>query len=346
MPRACFKGTGVIDGPRCYKPVARHRTPAVISALRMGKSDQINPGSSPAMEPQPTVGAAMPEGGEPLAAARPASPAAAAPTSGAALGAGSNPCGKASRRRSQACCARSRAAWGRFWLRSQWRGAGDHGSGRFWGLTLGSIGVVYGDIGTSPLYAFREALIAASGAHGTGTDHIGAVPREIVLGVLSLIVWALILVVTIKYVLILLRADNNGEGGTLSLMALAQRVLGRGRGPIVMLGVIGASMFYGDSVITPAISVLSAVEGLKLVAPALERYVMPDHGPDPRHSLRRPEPRHRQGRHVLRAGHGGVVLPAGGRRHRPRLRRSGRRVGPESGLRRRLPASSTSSSGS
>nr|WP_307730347.1 KUP/HAK/KT family potassium transporter [Alsobacter ponti] len=142
-------------------------------------------------------------------------------------------------------------------------------------MTLGSIGVVYGDIGTSPLYAFREALIAASGAHGHASDHIGVVPREIVLGVLSLIVWALVLVVTIKYVLILLRADNNGEGGTLSLMALAQRVLGRGRGYIVMFGVVGASMFYGDSVITPAISVLSAVEGLKLVTPGMEPYVIP-----------------------------------------------------------------------
>ena len=90
---------------------------------------------------------------------------------------------------------------------------------RFWTLTLGSIGVVYGDIGTSPLYAFREAIVAASAG--------GEVTREAVLGVLSLIFWALIIVVTLKYVLILLRADNNGEGGTLTLMALAQRALGR-----------------------------------------------------------------------------------------------------------------------
>ena len=89
----------------------------------------------------------------------------------------------------------------------------------FWALTLGSIGVVYGDIGTSPLYAFREAVAAAAAG--------GAVTREAVLGVLSLIFWALIVVVTLKYVLILLRADNNGEGGTLTLMALAQRALGR-----------------------------------------------------------------------------------------------------------------------
>jgi len=136
-----------------------------------------------------------------------------------------------------------------------------------WALALGSVGVVYGDIGTSPLYAFREAVIAAE-AHGPIT-------REIVLGSLSLILWALIVVVTIKYVLVLLRADNNGEGGTLSLTALATRALGRRTPLVFLLGVIGASMFLGDSVITPAISVLSAVEGLKLVTPAFEHYVLP-----------------------------------------------------------------------
>jgi KUP system potassium uptake protein len=137
----------------------------------------------------------------------------------------------------------------------------------FWALTLGSIGVVFGDIGTSPLYAFREAVGAA--AQGQ------PVTRAIVLGVLSLILWALFIVVTAKYVLLLLRADNNGEGGTLSLMALGQRAFGRRSWPLLTLGVIGASMFIGDSMITPAISVLSAVEGLKLAAPALEHYVVP-----------------------------------------------------------------------
>src|SRR5262245_23111396 len=126
----------------------------------------------------------------------------------------------------------------------------------FWALTIGSIGVVYGDIGTSPLYAFREAVTAAVG-------HDGAATREAVLGVLSLILWALIVTVTLKYVLILLRADNKGEGGTLSLTALATRALGRRTAFVFIVGVIGASMFLGDSVITPAISVLSAVEGLK-----------------------------------------------------------------------------------
>ena len=108
----------------------------------------------------------------------------------------------------------------------------------FWALTLGSVGVVYGDIGTSPLYAFREAAMAASNEQG--------VTSAIVLGVLSLIVWALIVTVTLKYVLLLLRADNNGEGGTLSLMALATRALGRRTPFILILGIIGAAMFLGD----------------------------------------------------------------------------------------------------
>jgi len=138
----------------------------------------------------------------------------------------------------------------------------------FWTLTLGSIGVVYGDIGTSPLYAMREAVVAAVGAGN-------AAPEPVVLGILSLIIWALILIVTVKYVLILLRADNHGEGGTLALMALARRALG-GRGTVVvLLGIISAALFYGDAMITPALSVLSAVEGLKVATPAFEPYVLP-----------------------------------------------------------------------
>jgi KUP system potassium uptake protein len=135
-------------------------------------------------------------------------------------------------------------------------------------LTLGSIGVVYGDIGTSPLYALREAVIAASGPGG-------AVTTQAVFGVLSLILWALIIVVTLKYVLVLLRADNNGEGGTLALMALALRGVTQGAGAIVLLGIISGALFYGDAVITPALSVLSAIEGIKLVTAALEPYVVP-----------------------------------------------------------------------
>jgi KUP system potassium uptake protein len=140
----------------------------------------------------------------------------------------------------------------------------------FWPLTLGCMGVVYGDIGTSPLYAFRVALEAAGGSQGNSS-------RGTVLGVLSLILWALILVVTAKYVLILLRADNKGEGGTLSLMALAQRALHSHRAQFVvlLLGMIAASLFYGDALLTPAISVLSAVEGLEVAAPQLKTYVVP-----------------------------------------------------------------------
>jgi KUP system potassium uptake protein len=131
--------------------------------------------------------------------------------------------------------------------------------GAFWLSALGSVGVVFGDIGTSPLYAFRLALQQAAG---------DGVRPEAVMGVVSLALWALILVVTVKYVIFLMRADNKGEGGVLSLMALAQRALGRRTMALFIFGVIGAALFYGDSVITPAISVLSAMEGLKTV-PAL-----------------------------------------------------------------------------
>jgi KUP system potassium uptake protein len=142
-----------------------------------------------------------------------------------------------------------------------------HSGGSFWALTLGSVGVVYGDIGTSPLYAFKVAAKAAAES--------GQVTRDTVLGVLSMILWSLIVVVTLKYVVVLLRADNNGEGGTLSLTALATRALGQRTWLVLLLGIVGAAMFIGDSMITPAISVLSAVEGLSLVTPAVEHYVMP-----------------------------------------------------------------------
>ncbi|MGX8013263.1 potassium transporter Kup [Mesorhizobium sp. ORM8.1] len=132
-------------------------------------------------------------------------------------------------------------------------------------LMLGALGVVYGDIGTSPIYAFREAL------HASG----GVVARNDVLGVLSLIVWALTIIVTIKYVAFVLRADNKGEGGTLSLMALARSAYPPGSKLILVIGLCGAALFFGDSIITPAISVLSAVEGLEVVTPALDAYVVP-----------------------------------------------------------------------
>jgi KUP system potassium uptake protein len=133
-------------------------------------------------------------------------------------------------------------------------------------LALGSVGVVYGDIGTSPLYAFREALkpIAADG-----------VTRIEVIGLISLMIWALTIIVTLKYVLFLLRADNGGEGGTLSLLALLTRSGASQRSVLMFLGLIGAALFLGDAMITPALSVLSAVEGLKLIAPDMESWVLP-----------------------------------------------------------------------
>ncbi|MFN3521316.1 MAG: potassium transporter Kup [Phenylobacterium sp.] len=135
----------------------------------------------------------------------------------------------------------------------------------FWALALGSVGVVFGDIGTSPLYAMREAL-----AHSRS----GGTSELAVLGVVSLVIWALILIVTIKYVVFLMRADNKGEGGTLALMALAQRALGQRSTIVFFLGVFGAALFYGDGIITPAVSVLSAIEGLK-DAPVLGRSLAP-----------------------------------------------------------------------
>ncbi len=141
-----------------------------------------------------------------------------------------------------------------------------HSGGSAWTLTLGSVGVVYGDIGTSPLYALRESL-----AH---TRAPGLAEQDVI-GIVSLLLWALFLTVTLKYVLFLMRADNNGEGGTLALMALARTTGGKFSAPVFFLGIVGASLFSGDAIITPAISVLSAVEGLKLVTPLFEPYILP-----------------------------------------------------------------------
>src|SRR6201996_3127018 len=143
-----------------------------------------------------------------------------------------------------------------------------HSTASLKALLIGSIGVVYGDIGTSPLYALREAVVAASGPSGVA-DPVA------VLGVVSLILWALIVVVTMKYVVVLLRADNHGEGGTLALMALAQRAVTRGVATITLLGIVSGALFYGDAVITPALSVLSAIEGIKLVTSTFDPYVVP-----------------------------------------------------------------------
>ena len=143
------------------------------------------------------------------------------------------------------------------------------GEGRrnLWPLVVGSVGVVFGDIGTSPLYAFKESITAAM--------HRGLTAADATLGVLSLIFWSMTIVVTVKYVQLLLRADNKGEGGMFALMALGQSVARRSAPLLGALGIAGASFFYGDAVITPAISVLSAVEGLKLIAPPFEKAVIP-----------------------------------------------------------------------
>ncbi len=136
------------------------------------------------------------------------------------------------------------------------------------GATLGAIGVVYGDIGTSPLYALREATIAAG-----GTSDVNAM-----LGVLSLIFWSLLIVITLKYIVLILRMDNDGEGGVLSLVALVQQKLdpaGKATKTLVLLAVLGTAFFYCDALITPAISVLGAVEGLTIIDPAMQRFVVP-----------------------------------------------------------------------
>jgi len=136
-----------------------------------------------------------------------------------------------------------------------------------YGLMIGALGVVYGDIGTSPLYTVRQCF-----------DDVGEVRAESVLGVLSLVAWALFIVVTLKYVIVIMRADNRGEGGILALTALALRSANRGSRRaawIITAGMIGAALFYGDGVITPAISVLSAVEGIKVATPMFEPYILP-----------------------------------------------------------------------
>jgi KUP system potassium uptake protein len=142
-------------------------------------------------------------------------------------------------------------------------------AGSPWFLALTALGVVFGDIGTSPLYAFQVAL--------SGLGHPAPTAAE-VLGIVSLILWALVIMVSLKYVVFILRADNDGEGGILALLSLvaADAVADGARLPLlVLLGVVGASLLYGDGVITPAISVLSAMEGLKLVAPGFETFILP-----------------------------------------------------------------------
>lgn len=140
-----------------------------------------------------------------------------------------------------------------------------------WLLIIGAIGVVFGDIGTSPLYALKVAVEASEGTQAGNLE-------PAVFGVLSLITWALLIVVTLKYVMIIMRADNHGEGGVFALTALVNKHMGgdgAGKWVAIIAGALGAALFLGDSMITPAISVLSAVEGLKIIAPSLDQYVIP-----------------------------------------------------------------------
>src|SRR3954464_9872963 len=144
-----------------------------------------------------------------------------------------------------------------------------HAKGSLTKLAIGAVGIVFGDIGTSPIYAFRETF---AGHHQLRVDQLH------IYGVLSLIFWSMMIIVTLKYVTIIMRADNKGEGGSLALLALINRTLSgkkRWTGGIVMLGVFATALFYGDSMITPAISVLSAVEGLTTVNAGLAPFVIP-----------------------------------------------------------------------
>ncbi len=150
-------------------------------------------------------------------------------------------------------------------------GSADRGhghSGSKTALAVGAIGIVFGDIGTSPLYAFRETF---AGHHSIEADQLH------IYGVLSLVFWSMMLVVTFKYVMTIMKADNKGEGGSLALLALISRSSGGARWtwPIVLLGVFATALFYGDSMITPAMSVLSATEGLQYVSRGFEPYIVP-----------------------------------------------------------------------
>src|SRR3978361_856685 len=150
--------------------------------------------------------------------------------------------------------------------------AASHSSALPLTATIGALGVVYGDIGTSPLYALKEAAAKAATHHG------GHLTPEAILGVVSLILWALILIISLKYALLILRADNRGEGGIVALLALLSArnaKPGTWRAQLLVVGLIGAALLYGDGAFSPAISVLSAIEGLKVDAPSLAPAVVP-----------------------------------------------------------------------
>ena len=180
-----------------------------------------------------------------------------------------------------------------------------HGKHGVLGLAIGAVGVVYGDIGTSPLYAMKESF---------GGTHNSPVIHDNVVGVLSLMSWSLILIVTLKYVVLIMRADNRGEGGIMALTALVRRSVDgdpRRRQFLLGLGMFGAALFYGDGMITPAISVLSAVEGLEVVDSGSEVLRDPDHPAGDDRPVRGAADRHGPRRRLLRPDHGGLVRGAG-----------------------------------
>ena len=186
------------------------------------------------------------------------------------------------------------------------------------GATLGALGVVYGDIGTSPLYALKEAAKAAT--------HGGPVTPDAVLGIVSLILWALILIISIKYALLILRADNRGEGGIVALLALLSArnaEPGTWRAQLLVVGLVGAALLYGDGAITPAISVLSALEGLKVDAPVAGAGRGAAHRRHPDRAVRRPEKGRGLHRRNIRADDAGLV--PGDRRARHRTASPARR---------------------
>jgi potassium transporter len=194
-------------------------------------------------------------------------------------------------------------------------------------LTLAALGVVFGDIGTSPLYALRSVF---------SVDNSALRPTEATIyGVVSLVVWAITLIVTVKYVTFVLRADNEGEGGIMALTLLVRR-LGGSAGALVLLGVFGASLFYGDAVITPAVSVLAAVEGLKIAAPSLAEVVVPAALVILTALFALQHPGDRGGRAALRPRHAGLVRGPGRRGPAASRRGAGRDQGPVAQLRRRV----------
>ena len=236
-----------------------------------------------------------------------------------------------------------------WWLRRQTRqfhprSPPDRRQSRLFPLTLTALGVVYGDIGTSPLYAMRECFF---GSHSVPPTH------DNVLGVLSLIIYALLLVVSVKYVALVLRADNQGEGGILALTALVPNRgasarkgaprLAVGRPLLIALGIFGTALLYGDGMITPAISVLGAVEGLEVATPFFTPYVVPITVVDPDRPVRDSAIRHASRRRAVRSDRDRLVSDHRGARHQLDRSRAGGAGRLQSAVRRRVSSTPTAS---